>query len=167
MIRLRRSSDSECCICVCWLGSTAVRSLRSDDRRCSENYRFHLRDVSSETCKERSSEGVSECSFGDVVDSRSGKRRGLCTRDCLNDFVSVFVLCLCFVVYLVGKILLFIHDEISSSGEKIGASGVVEEERWDIGNVGLCSTGEFDVSGIVSIDSGLEGSIGINSLDKR
>lgn len=73
------------------------------------------------------------------------------------------------VVELVGKILLFIHNEISSSGEEVGTSGIVEEEGRDIGYPGFfiaCSAREFDVSRIVSVDSGLEGSVGVDSWNE-
>ena len=77
----------------------------------------------------------------------------------MDDFIRCFVLDNGFVVYLVGKIRLFIYDEVGSYGEKIRTSGIVENERWDIGYPGFCSTGVFNVSGVVTVDSGLEGRV--------
>lgn len=65
---------------------------------------------------------------------------------------------------LVGKILLSVHDEIGSGGEKVdGFPGVAPDETRDIGDVYFCSALEFDVSGIGTVDSGLVGGLGCKS----
>jgi len=64
-----------------------------------------------------------------------------------------------FIVYLVGKVVLFVYDEegFGSTEEISGGTGEINKERRDIGNPYCCSAGESDESTVISVDSGLEG----------
>ena len=153
--------------------STVVRGWWSDSCGFPENGFLDYCDVSSETIKESSGEESGYSGGGICYDGgsdvHSGERGGCCVGSRLGDLGGSLVLCRGIVVYLVGKIRLFIDDEKGGSSEKIGGSGVVEEKRRNVGYpcfVVGCSAMEFDVSGIVSVDSGLERRGCVDGLDE-
>lgn len=114
--------------------STVIRCGRSNSGGFPENRGFYEGDVSSEACKESSGEESGYSGTGSyVIDSCSRKRSGCGVGDGLDDFRCVLVSCLGFIIQLVGKILLFVHDEIGSCGEEIGTSCVIEYEGRDVG----------------------------------
>ena len=110
--------------------STVIWYNRSCTCSVSENSRLHTRHISSKACKDFGSEYSGECccSCDDIGNIHS--RKSCCSRssDSLYDFIGSFVSDVSFIVYLVGKIGLFVYDEVCSRSEKIGTTGVVEDE---------------------------------------
>ena len=139
-------------------------SRRSNRGGFSENGGFYESDVSSEACECISIKGSGECcrscnNGGDIYSRESCCRS---SSDGLDDFVRGFVVYLGFVVEFVGKIRLFVYDEKGSGSEEIGGTGIIEEEGRDISYPGffaICSAAELDISGVVPVDSGLEGRV--------
>lgn len=148
-------------------GSGCDRCTASARSSASEHRTLYTSHVPSETRQQRScKQRRYSRSGGDTRYIHSGECSRSCSGNGLYHLISIFVLYEGGGIEPVRKIRLSIHHEVGSYGRKAHGSGVIPDETRSIDYPYFRSARELEIPRIVSVDSGLIGSIGVDGGDE-